>query len=113
MLFSNDVFRGVGEYSGTFLHHFLLDCAAKHGETNPGFIQRITEKEQTDITLTIDGEEVDITETLEFFRSQMDDMIKERACKLMKNKFADIIDNLQIIEDTVLCKMKNELGIDY
>jgi hypothetical protein len=113
MLFSNDVFRGVGEYSGTFLHHFFLDCAAKHDKTNPGFIERIAEKEQTDITLTIDGEEVDITETLQFYWSQMDDMIKERACKLMRDKFVDISDNLQIIEDTVLCKMKNELGIDY
>jgi hypothetical protein len=113
MLFSNDAFSGEGEYSGTFLHHFLIECAAKHGETNPGFIERIAEKEQTDVTLTIDGEEVDISETLQFFWSQMDNMIKERACKLMRDKFVDISDNLQIIENEVLHKMKDELGFDY
>lgn len=113
MLFSNDVFRGVGEYSRSFLHHFLLNCAAKHGATNPGFIERIAEKEETDVTLTIDGEEVDVTETLQFYWSQVDRMIKERAVVLMQNKFADICTDLQNIEDGVIHKMRKDLGMDY
>ena len=94
-----------------FLGHFLIDCVAIHNKKNPGFVERVAEKEEVEVTLTIDGEEVDFDETLEFYWSQIERMVKEQAINLVANKFGGVEYALNDLKEGIIRKMKEDLNL--
>lgn len=102
-----------------FLSHFLLNCVASHNKKNPGFIERIhshlVEKEEVEVTLNIDGEEVDFDETLEFYWSEIERMAKKQAVNLVADKFGDVEYVLNDLKEGIIRKMKEDLNLpeDY
>lgn len=94
-----------------FLGHFLLNCVASHNEKNPGFVERVAEKEEVEVTLTIDGEEVNFDETLEFYWSQIESMVKKQAVNLVADKFGDVEYVLSDLKEGIIRKMKEDLNL--
>lgn len=96
-----------------FISWFLIECIASHGKQDPCFVNRLADQEEIDVQLIIDGEEVNFTETIEFFQSQVGKMVKEKAVELIQNRFADVSEILQQVEESVVSRMKEELHLDH
>jgi hypothetical protein len=106
MLISREVFVGEKEHAGTILHWFLIECV---GTTE----QVIPLQDEYDVKFTIDGIEVDFIKVLEFFHSQNEKMIKEKAVNLIQERFTAITEKLDSIETEFIFKMEEELGLEH
>jgi hypothetical protein len=109
-------------HTGKFLEHAMLHAVTEATKNDPEFVEnklkKVEEGEEKgkilpfDMTLTIAGQEVDITDFFEHVEKEFKRGIKHEANELVKEKYHDklrmVYGHLQVIED-FLGKQVNDI----
>lgn len=93
----------------TLLSHIILhnmstsvaEQMIKNGTTNEGVV--------IDVKITANGIELDLKEFIDYWQSQVDRIIHEKAAELVREKFADINDMLYDLEQRMEPEIEKRL----
>ena len=80
----------------------------------PQFLEDINyeQKDELEAYLVFEGKEFGLHDICEAWQEQMDTMIKEKAIQLIRNKFSDITDTLDRLEEEIKIKVSKELDVE-
>ena len=99
------------------MHHFVIEGAVKLAESTgkelkelwPEMFQRKVPKVQAwELEVKLNGVELPADKVFKHLESQLDDFITKRAASILQDKFRQITDMIDDIEDVVLDRIHEE-----
>ncbi len=94
------------ESKESWISHLMAEGLADAIEKNVDFEKYITKDGSYDLKLTIQGIEIDLEKIIEFWQSQVERMIEDRAKELLENKFLNLQRDLQELQERVINQNK-------
>ena len=83
--------------NGSLLGHMVL-----HGVANfTDVIEAISEKDCAEISMTVNGKEIDIRDFIEHWESQVSGMIKDEAKNLVEEHFETVREKMDEVTETL------------
>lgn len=90
----NDLF-----YEGNFMYWLLCNSISVSDEQVLELVNESLKKDSFEVKLTINGLEVDCTETLKRMKDNFDHEVKKEAESILFDKIGNIMQNLQNMKD--------------
>lgn len=92
---------------------FIHCLVCEEERTGKKLCEKLVSKDGNyDVKLSVNGIELDFADVCKAYDAQMDRMIRAKAEILIKERFAKLSHNLEIVEQQVTEKIREDLGLE-